>query len=313
MIDGIGLSLPEGGSWSPAVHSFLNTGTALPSGWVGSKRTTSTPETGIRVSVSLTHTATGLTLIGDAAGPKRLCFCPARMLRPTNVLLPSTDEEIADAWAGAQAIASEVCELPAQRGHLSRLDLCLYVQIATERLVHLFDRVRAPGFRKATFPERYEGGLRWHGSKKNLLFYNKGLEQGEQQPDGRTRLELQLHGDTIARALGFDCGGKVREVSVRQCYQALRRYLLTFPVATTAPTYNQDALVAHAMAMGVRAPDGRSVLEWRLEEIADQAHRQKKRKKIEGMVLDCAMFRWSDHLPENPTPEQWRRLCGHRD
>ena len=313
MVDKIGIALPEGGAWSTGISAFLDTGTTLKSGWSGSTKTYTTPQAGVRDTVVLTHSDTGLTVVGNKMSPQRLTYSPARMLRPTNTILPASDEELAASWTRAQGITSEVCELPAQRGHLTRLDATLYVQEDTNRIIQLFDRVRAPGFRRATYPERYESGLRWRGSKKSLLLYSKALEQGEGQTDDRTRVELQLHGTTIANTLGFGAGGKVYSVGVCEAYAALRRYLLTFPVSSIAPDYNQDVLVAHATTKGVRAPDGRSLMDWRLDDIKDSAHRTKTRRRIQGMVLTCSEFRWADLLPESPTPEEWRRLCGYRD
>ncbi len=313
MPDKFGISFPGCPPWTLPILAAIQDRGEYPTGWTHSKNDSGSNDEGTRVSVRLTHDATGTTVVGNEYGTRKVEFAPARMLRPTNVHLPLDDEELEAAWSKAQRIVGEVADLSGCRGHLSRLDLTCYVPVQTDLIIQLFDRLSAPGFRKATYPARYEGGLHWKGSNKNLLFYSKALEQGEPDTDDRTRIELQLHGNTIARVLGYDAGGKVYEVGVKQCYQSLRRYLLTFPAASVAPEYSQDALVAHASSMGVRAPDGRSLLEWRLDDIKNPKHRRKTRKHIEGMLLKCADFNWADYLPEDPTPEQWKELCGYRN
>lgn len=267
---------------------------------------------GFSESIRLTHTPSGLTVIGGPYGARFVEFCPARMIRANNVLLPVDGDEYDKALSNAQQITKTVAWFPdKQEPDITRLDLCVYVSLPVEQLIRLFGSVKAPGIHKCPTPQKHKTGLHWKGDPKSLLMYDKAVEQGSQLTEDRTRIELQLHNEAISRTLGFKSGGRLTKVSVHQCYTALRNYLLSFPFAQIGPKYRETALIAHAMAQGLKAPDGGCLLEWRLSDTPTRKQRNVVRRQIEAAMLGCTPFRWEDYLPENPTLDQWRSLCGY--
>ncbi len=139
--------------------------------------------------------------------------------------------------------------------------------------------------------------------------YSKGAERGAGAGDVRTRIELQLCGPKIAKRYGLadDQRLPLGKLTVAAAYAVLREFVSEFKALSIAAPYSNDQLLAHAIVCGVRAPDGRHLLDWRTDGM-EQLAAKRLRRKIEATSMTMSGFCWETFLPANPTPAQLAQL-----